>query len=113
MAKYWRQQVVMAGMSWLGLAALVALVEPSYVADVLWRESYLPLLLLFGLGWFWLLLGISGRWKRGLLWSSSLTALLWLRMMRLDNWTTVGLLVAFNLVWAYYWKISKYENIQE
>lgn len=103
---YWRQQLVMAAISWMALLALVMLIEPSFVADVLWRGSYLPFFGFLWLGCFWLLTSISGRWKRSLLWSSSLVGWAILREMQLDSWLTVGLLVAFNLVWAYYWKLS-------
>jgi hypothetical protein len=97
----------MAIVSWLALAWMVIWVEPNYVANILWKESYLPFYSLFWWGWFWLLTAMSGRWKRSLLWASSLTCWLWLRSMQLDTLWTIGLLLAFNLVWAYYWKISK------
>lgn len=97
----------MAGVSWLALGWLIIRIEPAYVADILWKESYLPFFSLVWLGWFWLLTAVSGRWKRSLLWASSVTGWLWLRGMQLDTWLTIGLLTAFNLVWAYYWKLSQ------
>lgn len=107
MANYWRQQLVMAGASWVGLAGLIVLIEPEFIANIVWRGSYLPFFCLFWWGWFWLLTAVSGRWKRSLLWASSITGWLWLRLMQLDSWISVSLLMAFNLVWAYYWKISR------
>jgi hypothetical protein len=110
---FWRQQMALSGISLMSLLWLIYWIEPEFVADIFWKESYLPLFVFFWLTWFWLFTAMSARWKRSLLWSGSLTVWLWLRLMQLDTLLTVGLLVAFNVVWTYYWKLNKDENIQK
>ena len=108
---YRKQVLVMATATWIVFIWFVTMVDPLFVAHVGWKSSYLPLLILsflaFGLT-FW---GITGRWKRSLLWTTIVTVAVWLRMNQLDSIVNLVLLIAFGAVWEYYWHSSKMGNL--
>lgn len=91
----------------LTLAGLVLLIEPAFVKDVWFPGSYLPFYMLLGLGCFWLMWAITLRWKRSLLWCVIMLVFVWLRINQLDLPWNLFLLIAFGLIWEYYWRIAK------
>ncbi len=105
-------QLFLSFVSFLNLLWLILFIEPQFVAHLIFPNSFFPFFCLVLLTLFWGLSGFTGRWKQSLLWSLSLTGFLWLHMSQLDNWLTLILLLAFNIVWGYYWHLS-YETIQK
>lgn len=89
------------------LVGLVVFVNPNFVMNIGWRQSYLPFLYIVFAFLFFLLWSITSRWKRSLLWSLILLSLLWLRINQLDEIVNIILLIVFGCVWEYYWKLSK------
>lgn len=104
---YRKQQMILLLINCLTLAGLLFLVPPAFVADVVWPQSYILLLLLVMVSIFWFMLILTYRWKKSGLWAVIAGVYLWLRIQALDTWINVGLLLAFLLVFEYYWKLGK------
>lgn len=108
---YRRQALAAAVATWLLFVWLILVVDPSFVADVGWEYSYLPLLLLVLASVGLTLWGITGRWKRTGLWTLIIVVSLWLRINQLDSIVNLILLFSFGAVWEYYWRLSKVRNL--
>lgn len=108
---YRKQALVAAIATWLAFIWLVLMVDPTFTANVGWKLSYLPFFILVSLAVCLTLWGLSGRWKRSGLWTLIITVGLWLRLNQLDSIINTVLLLAFGLVWEYYWKLSKANNL--
>jgi hypothetical protein len=104
----YRKQILVAAIAtWTTLLWMLLVIPPTFFADVLWRNSFLPLLLLIGLAVGLTLWAITGRWKRAGLWASIITVAAWLRINQLDTLINIGLLLAFGVVWEYYWRYQR------
>lgn len=105
--KYRIQVLLAAGITGCVLLCMFLFMEPDFVKDVIYPGSFGPFFILVWftgfLGWW----GISGRWKRSLLWNSIGVTAIGLRLYQLDTWFNWLLLICFGVVWEYYWKISK------
>lgn len=104
---YRKQALIAATATGLLTVWLVVMVDPAFVADVLWKSSYFPLLLLLFAFVSLTLWGLTGRWKRTGLWTLVITLSFWLRINQLDSIINMFLLIAFGIVWEYYWRLSK------
>jgi hypothetical protein len=108
---YRLQAVVMALITWLVLAWVILMVDPTFIQDVGWKFSYAPFLLMIfaavGLT-FW---SFTGRWKQAGLWTAIITTSVWLRINQLDSVINTVLLIAFGFVWEYYWRLSKTNSL--
>lgn len=104
---YRKQMLVMAGATWLVLVLLLLFIQPIFIKDVGWSGSYFPFFVLVELALFWSIGGISGHWKRSLMWSGAGTLLVYLRVNQLDSWINSVLLFGFCFIWEYYWYLSK------
>ncbi len=104
---YRKQLLTMAGGTWFVFGLILLLVRPMFVQNVGWRDSYLPFFVIWFLGAFWLGWGLTGRWKRSLLWSSIGLIAFWLRIHSLFTLINLGLLLAFGGVWEYYWHLCR------
>ena len=104
---YRKQMLTMAGSSWFLLVLVVLFIQPEFLQNVGWRNSYLPFFIILELAFFWTVWGVSGRWKRSLMWSGAGTLCIYLRVNLLASWINVLLLFGFCCVWEYYWYLSK------
>ncbi len=102
-----KQLLVMATTTWLMFFFIVLFIQPAFIQNILWQNSYLPLFIILGFACFWLIWGISGRWKRSLTWSGASVLFVYFRINQLDSWINIVLLLCFCFVWEYYWYLSK------
>jgi len=106
-----KQQVVLSIGTWFFVGMFLVFVRPSFVQNLGFPDSYLPLIVFIFLGLFWTLLSVSGRWKRSLLWSLLFIVGLWLRIFSLFSFIHLLLLLSFGIVWEYYWHLSHQPNL--
>lgn len=104
---YRKQMLVMATATWITLALMLLFIQPTFLKDVGWKNSYLPFFVTLELALFWSIWGISGRWKRSGTWSGAGVLYVYLRVSQLDSWMNILLLFGFCFVWEYYWYLSK------
>ncbi len=101
------QQLCLLFINVVALFFVFIFLSPDFVANIFWKSSYFPVLFFSFFIVFWLFTAISGRWKQSLLLALSIAVWLWLHINHIDSLVTVLLLIFFNIVWTYYWRISQ------
>lgn len=110
---YRKQLFVMATATWLVLVGLLIVVLPTFVENVIWYGSYLPFFLLLFLSLLWSIWGLTGRWKKSILWSFIVTTVVWLRVNQLDSPINFLLILGFGGVWEYYWHLVHIQQLEQ
>lgn len=98
----------------LGLWLLLVIkVDPVIVADILLPKSYL---LFFGLWWEWtflVILALTGRLVRALVWSTGLAFFLGLRLMKMGHILNALLVLAILLTFEFFYAQRKSDSREE
>jgi len=104
---YRKQLLVMATGTWVFFGLFLLYIRPQFVQNVGRENSYLPFFVIIFVGMLWSWWGITGRWKRSLLWSGIVALSVWLRVNSLLSIINVVLLLGFGGAWEYYWHLCR------
>lgn len=92
--------------NWLVLAWMIFKIDPEIVRDVVFKNSYLPMIIVFLGAVFWPLSIILLSAKKALRWSSGLTLVLYLQIADLGSVLNFILIFGILIVSEYYFSIK-------